>query len=127
MTTVKITDIKTEIDLILSKAGIFNHDTDDLQLYTICPRHRFLLGGGWYSRSVCNYPSHTGKEKPDRSINKQDSKLIMLQLGEFVVVGSGKGPIIIYGRGGGGEGNFFFPKLLKLKAPLTLYHHIPVA
>ena len=116
MTTVKITDIKTEIDLILSRAGIFNHDTDDLQLYTICPRHRFLLGGGWYSRSVCNYPSHTGKEKPDRSINKQDSKLIMQQLGEFVVVGSGKGPIIIYGRGG--EGNFFFPKFLKLKAQL---------
>ena len=78
---------------------------------------QILLGGGWYSGSVRNYPSHTRKEKPDRSINKQDSKLIMQQLGEFVVVGSGKGPIIIYGRGGG-EGNFFFPKLLKLKAPL---------
>ena len=104
--TVKITDIETEIDLILSRAGIFNHDADDLQLYTICPRHRFLLGGGWYSRSVCNYPSHTGKEKPDRSINKQDSKLIMQQLGQFVVVGSGKGPIIIYGRGGRGISSF---------------------
>jgi hypothetical protein len=43
LTTVKITDIETKIDLILSRAGIFNHDTDDLQLYTICPRHRFCL------------------------------------------------------------------------------------
>lgn len=90
LATVKVTDIKTEIDLILARTGVFHYDLEDLQKYTICPRHRFLLGGGWYSRPVCNFPGHTGKEKPDRTIKKQDSELILLQLKELDVVGSGK-------------------------------------
>ena len=42
------------------------------------------------SRKVCRYPDHTGKAKPDRSINKLQSKIIFHELKNLVPVGSGK-------------------------------------
>ena len=39
---------------------------------------------------VCRYPDHTGKAKPDRSINKLQSKIIFQELNNLVPVGSGK-------------------------------------
>ena len=88
--TISVVDISTEQDLILSRAGVFEYDEELLATTTICPRHRFQLGGGWYQKRICRYPQHSGKAKPDRSINKLQSKKIYLQLETLVQVGSGK-------------------------------------
>ena len=56
----------------------------------MCPKHRYQLGGGWFQKRVCRYPDHTGKAKPDRSINKLQSKIIFHELKNLVPEGSGK-------------------------------------
>ena len=40
-------------------------------------------------KSLC-YLDHTGKAKPDRSINKLQSKIIFRELKNLLLVGSGK-------------------------------------
>jgi len=92
--TISTTDISNEQYLILTRAGVFEYEKELLTATTICPRHRFQLGGGWYQKRVCRYPEHSGKAKPDRSINKLQSKKIYLQLGTLVQVGSGNVLII---------------------------------
>lgn len=57
---------------------------------TVCPKHLYQLGGGWFQIKVCHYPDHTGKAGPDRSINKLQSKIIFNELKNLVPVGSGK-------------------------------------
>ena len=68
-----VTDISTEYDLILSRAGAFDYDEEFLSRTTVFPRHRYQLGGGWYQKRVCRYPDHKGKARPDRSISKLQS------------------------------------------------------
>ena len=41
-------------------------------------------------KKVCRYPDHSGKAKPDRSINKLQSKIIFHELKTLVPVGSGE-------------------------------------
>ena len=88
--TISVTDISTEYDLILTRAGVFEYDEEYISRTTVCPKHRYQLGGGWFQKRVCRYPNHTGKAKPDRSINKLQSKLIIHELKSLVPVGSGK-------------------------------------
>ena len=88
--TTSVTDISTEYDLILTRAGVFEYDEEYISRTTVCPKHRYQLGGGWFQKRVCRYPDHTGKAKPDRSINKLQSKIIFHELKNLVPVGSGK-------------------------------------
>ena len=87
--TTSVTDIGTEYDLMLTRAGVFEYD-EKYVWKTVCPKHRYQLGGGWFQKRVCRYPDHTGKAKPDRSINKLQYKIIFHELKNLVPVGSGK-------------------------------------
>ena len=88
--TTSVTDISTEYDLILTRAGVFEYDEEYISRTTECPKHRYQLGGGWFQKRVCHYPDHTGKAKPDGSINKLQCKFIFHELKNLVTVGSGK-------------------------------------
>ena len=90
--TTGVTDISTEYYLILTRAGIFEYDEEYISRTTVCPiiKHRYQLGGGCFQKKVCRYPDHTGKAKPDRTINKLQSKIIFDELKNLVLVGSGK-------------------------------------
>ena len=83
----KFSDTENEVDLILSRAGIFKtpKDIDDL---TICPTHRSNLGVGWSrgSNSRCRVPKEVfghgeGRVKSipkgDRGIGKRVSRIIL--------------------------------------------------
>ena len=71
--TTSVIGICSEYDLILARAGVFEYDEAVLSRTTVCPRHRYLFGGGWYQKWICRYPVHKGKAKPDRSISKLQS------------------------------------------------------
>ena len=88
--TTSVSDISTEYDLILTRAGVFEYDEEYISRTPVCPKHRYQLGGGWFQKRVCHYPDHTGKAKPDRSINKLPSKIIFNELKDLVPVGSCK-------------------------------------
>lgn len=89
LSTTSITDIYEEYDLILSRAGVFEYDDNYLQSTTVCPKHRYQLGSGWYQKKVCRHPNHEGKAKPDRTVNKVQSKLLFDETSVLVQVGSG--------------------------------------
>jgi len=92
----KFAGSSNEVDLILSRASIFEIPKD-LETFTICPAHRSVLGVGW-SRGCntrCRVPkelSGHGKTKPkaNRGINKISSQLILNETGIFIQPGSGK-------------------------------------
>ena len=90
MHTTSVTDISKEYDLILTRAGVFDYDEEYISRTTVCPKHRYQLGRGRFQKRVCRYPDHTGKARPDRSINKLQSKIIFHELKNLVPVGSGK-------------------------------------
>ena len=90
MHTTSVTDISTEYDLTLTRAGVFEYDEEYISRTTVCPKNRYQLGGGWFQKRVCRYQDHTGKAKPDRSINKLQSKIIFHELKNLVPVGSDK-------------------------------------
>ena len=97
---VPLRSTENEVDLILSRAGIFKtpKDIDDL---TICPTHRSNLGVGWSrgSNSRCRVPKELfghgeGRVKSipkgDRGIGKRVSRIILKVSGKFLQPGSGK-------------------------------------
>ena len=92
-----ITDVQSEIELILACASVFKFPSDILT-WTICPAHRSSLGIGWRrGANRCRVPPgisiHAAKEKArkaNRGIGKSESKAILRQTGVFVPVGSGK-------------------------------------
>ena len=94
--SVGVTDVESEIDLILARASTFTVP-DEISRMTICPAHRSSLGIGWRRGSQrCRVPeslsSHThGKSrKADCGINKALSKTILKHTGIFIPVGSCK-------------------------------------
>ena len=91
-----VTDVESEIELILARASIFT-TPDDISKMTICPAHRSSLGIGWRRGSErCRVPEtlsnhgHEKSRKADRGINKALSKTILKRSGIFIPVGSGK-------------------------------------
>ena len=96
--TYNFSGIKNEIELILSRVGLF-HQTSQSETMTICPRHRSTLGLGW-SRGAstrCRVPESilkhgTGKgrwPKGERGLGKLESAVILQHTGLLVPVGSG--------------------------------------
>lgn len=96
--------IKDEVDLILSRAGVFKQPQNICSM-TICPSHRSNLGLGWSrgSNRRCRVPSllsnHGKKSKTwpkcDRGIGKDDAEMILEKTGIFLQVGSGKKVFVI--------------------------------
>ena len=95
--SVGITDVHSEVELVLARASIFA-PPHDISTWTICPAHRSSLGIGWRrGANRCRVPpglsEHTAKgrtRKADRGIAKSESRAILRQTGVFVPVGSGK-------------------------------------
>ena len=56
--TFKFFGHENEVDLILSRAGVFNTTPKDIETWTICPLHRAKLGLGWTRRTAdrCRVP-----------------------------------------------------------------------
>jgi len=104
--SVDVTDVESEIDLILARASMFTAP-DDISRMTICPAHRSSLGIGWRRGSQrCRVPEtlsshkHGKPRKADRGINKALSKTILKRTGIFIPVGSGKFTVwLLYDRG----------------------------
>ena len=93
--SVGVTDVESEIDLILARASTFTAPYE-ISRMTICPAHRSSLGIGWRRGSQrCHVPqtlsshAHGKSRKADRGINKALSKTILKRTGIFVPVGSG--------------------------------------
>ena len=90
---------KDEVDVILSRVGIFTHP-GNINSMTICPLHREKLGLGWRrgSNARCRMPEvlsnhdKRGKKWPKchRGIGKIDAQIILKKTGVFLQVGSGK-------------------------------------
>ena len=95
--SVGVSDINSEVELILARASIFSPPRD-ISSWTICPSHRSSLGIGWRRGAHrCPVPPGLSKHasrgktrKADRGISKSESKAILKQTGVFVPVGSGK-------------------------------------
>ena len=88
MSACKFSDQENEVDLVFSRAGIFEtpKDIDD---FTNCPTHRSNLGVGWNrgSSSRCRVPKEMfgyGKgrfksiPKADRGIGKRISQKVLI-------------------------------------------------
>lgn len=94
--SVEISDVFTEVDLILARASVFSL-LRDIATWTICPAHRSSLGIGWRrGANRCRVPPGLSKHatkgksrKADRGIGKVESKAILQHTGIFVPVGSG--------------------------------------
>jgi len=87
-----------EVDLILSRAAMFETSKETIAAMTICPYHRGALGIGWTrgGGTRCRVPqsiSNHGKKgvwpKGDRGLSKQESVVILRNSGVFVAPGSG--------------------------------------
>ena len=91
--SVGISDISSEVDLILTCASTFSFPIK-ISACTVCPAHRSSLGIGWrMGANRCRVPAglakHTNKRKADRGIGKKESKEILRYTGVFVPAGSG--------------------------------------
>ena len=97
MRSVGVSDINSEVELLLARASIFSPPRV-ISSWTICPSHRSSLGIGWHRGAHrCQVPPGLSKHasrgkarKADHGISKSESKAILKQTGVFVPVGSGK-------------------------------------
>ena len=73
MRSCKFPDTENEVDLILSRAGIFK-SLKDIDDFTNFPTHRSNLGVGWSrgSNSRCRVPNEVSGHGKGRSIPKAD-------------------------------------------------------
>ncbi|KAL9982803.1 hypothetical protein ACROYT_G004908 [Oculina patagonica] len=79
-----ISDVETEVDLILARAAVFSFP-QNIGQFTICPYHRSSLGTGWRRGSQrCQVPeklSGHSKDrrwpKAERGLGKRAAKLII--------------------------------------------------
>ncbi|KAL9972551.1 hypothetical protein ACROYT_G018879 [Oculina patagonica] len=91
-----ISDVETEVDLILARAEVFTFP-ENIGQFTICPYHRSSLGTGWRCGSQrCQVPEKLSGHsedrrwpKAERGLGKRGAKLIYQRTGVFVAVGSG--------------------------------------
>ena len=94
--SLSITDVETEIELILGRVSTSFSSELNLSELTICPRHRSSLGIAWRRGSnLCRVPppisKHGGQaqKKAERGLFKSACYLIWKKLGIFIPVGSG--------------------------------------
>ena len=105
MQSCKFSDPENEVDLVLSRAGIFEtpKDIDD---FTNCPTHRSNLDVWWNrsSSSRCRVPKEmSGHDKgrvmsipkADRGISKRVSQIVLKMSRKFIQSGFGKGRVAL--------------------------------
>ena len=89
--------ISNEVELILTRAGLFDLTKEEIDGRTICPRHRAQLGNRWRQTTrTCCIPNtlsthkETRRPKGERPVNASNSKKILQITGELVAPGSRK-------------------------------------
>ena len=85
----------SEADVIFNRAGFIAPSRKQMDEFTVCPRHRYLLTYGWSGRKrlTCFHPNHLGKrskQKNVRRINLEMSRSIYFLENQQVPVGAGK-------------------------------------
>ena len=88
--SVEISDVSTEVDLILARASVFSLPRD-IATWTICPAHHSSLGIGWRrGANRCHVLPGLSKHaikgksrKADRGIGKVESKAILQHTGSL--------------------------------------------
>ena len=83
----------TEKELILARAGLFSVTELQIEIMSICPRHRRSLGKFWRPPRSCQYPDHKGKSTAvggRHVIGLKLAKEIHSLFGENAAVGSRK-------------------------------------
>ena len=60
------TESLTEMDLILARAGLFSVTESQIEVMSMCARHRHSLGKFWQPPRPCQYPDHKGKSTAGR-------------------------------------------------------------
>ncbi|KAL9962183.1 hypothetical protein ACROYT_G031264 [Oculina patagonica] len=91
-----ISDVETEVDLILARAAVFTFP-ENIGQFTICTYHRSSSGTGWRRGSQrCQVPEKLSGHsedrrwpKAERGLGKRGAKMIHRRTGVFVAVGSG--------------------------------------
>ncbi|KAL9982266.1 hypothetical protein ACROYT_G004292 [Oculina patagonica] len=91
-----ISDVETEVYLILARAAVFTFP-ENIGQFTICPYNLSSLGTGWRRGSQrCQVPEKLSGHsedrrwpKAERGLGKREVKLIHQWTGVFVAVGSG--------------------------------------
>ena len=91
-----ISDVESEIELILARASVFV-SPPDLTDFTVCPAHRYSLGIGWRRGShrcrvpaqLCKHGKRAKPRKADRGISKALSNILLRSTGVFLSVGPG--------------------------------------
>ncbi len=96
LSTLSFSGLENEVDLILSRVGLYGKSKDSINTMTICPYHRATLGISWTrgGGTRCRVPqaiSNHGKTKGtwakgDRGLGKKES---LRNTGVFVSPGSG--------------------------------------
>ena len=82
-----------DYELILTRAGLFDHLDEEIRSMTLCPNHRYNLGRYWRPRLTCQHPSHSGPLRRCKGrdvFNLKLSKDISQVFGVLAPVGSGK-------------------------------------
>lgn len=87
-------DVANEIELILARCAIFDHNSISLETNCVCPLHRYALGNGWYIRTTkCQLErpvaKHLGHVKADGQITKNASEALYNIGKTWLPVGSG--------------------------------------
>ena len=93
-----LTDVESEIELILSRAAIFSDAELNLLEMMICPHQRSSLGIGWRRGSnKCQVPPPLSKHdepakvaRAERGLGKTACHLVWKKSGIFIPVGTGK-------------------------------------
>ena len=83
----------TEKELILARAGLFSVTESQIEIMSICSRHRRSLGKFWRPPRSCQYPDHKGKSTAvggRHVIGLKLAKEIHSLFGENAAVGSRK-------------------------------------
>ena len=85
----------SEADVIFNCAGFIAPSRKQMDEFTVCPGHRYLLTYGWSGRKrlTCSHPNHLGKwskQKIARCINLEMSRSIYFLENQPVPVGAGK-------------------------------------
>ena len=61
-----VTDISTEYDLILTRAGVFEYGEEYISRTTEWPKHRYQLSGGWFRKN--SVATQTTQAKPSQIV-----------------------------------------------------------
>ena len=91
--------MQIEAEVCFNRGGFIAPSQKQVDEFTVCPRHRYLLTYGWLGRKrlTCVHPDHVGtrrKQENARRVNLEMSRSIYFLENHSVPIGAGN--VIIY-------------------------------